>query len=175
MTPLMKRISFALALVLPWSPATTLAWMVQPELGYGLGIAMTPAGDVLTCGHARGADGYDFSIRLHRASDGTDVWHYRADGTGGAAGAVTLDGAGDVIAAGTTASDATADVRVVKLTPDGVPIWTTMIDSATHADDRFQAMAVGPGGDVAGGGTVFITHGIGRPPSLFHTLRRPPT
>ncbi len=161
MTPFRKCLSLALALLLQWSPTTALAWMVQSELGYGLGIAMTPGGGVLTCGHSRGADGeYDFSIRLHRASDGTDVWHYRADGTGGAAGGLTLDGAGDVIAAGTTDSGVSADVRVVKLTTDGVPLWTTTIDSATHEDDRFQAMAVGPGGDVAVTGTFSITYAV---------------
>jgi hypothetical protein len=161
MTPFRKCLPVALALLLPWSPATTLAWMVQPELGYGLGIAMTPTGDVLTCGHSRGADGdYDFSIRLHRASDGTDVWHYRADGTAGAAGDVTLDGAGNVIAAGTTDVGVSADVRVVKLTPDGVPLWTTTIDSATQEDDRLEAMAVGSDGDVAVTGTFAITYGV---------------
>lgn len=161
MTPFTRHLSLAIALLVSWMPATALAWMIQPELGYGLGIAMTPAGDVLTCGHSRSPAGqYDFSIRLHRASDGTDAWHYRADGTGGGAGAVALDGAGDILAAGSTSGATGSDVRVVKLTPAGVPVWTTLVDSETHEDDWFRAMALAPNGDVVVTGTFSITYAV---------------
>ena len=51
-------------LLLLVSPASTRGWVVAPELGYGRSIAITPAGDVLTCGISKAAAGYDFSVRL---------------------------------------------------------------------------------------------------------------
>ncbi len=161
MTRSARYLPAAAALLLLLAPAPARAWVAAPELGYGRGIVLTPAGDVLTCGQSIGTDGYDFSIRLQRAVDGTDLWLYRLDGSAtgfpgsyDSAAEVALDLGGDILAGGSTSNVGTnQDVQVAKLTPDGTALWTRQIDSAAPADDFFEDMAVGPGGDVVVAGT----------------------
>ena len=56
----------------------------------------------------------------------------------------------------------------MKLAPDGTPLWTRAIDSASHEDDGFADMAVAADGDVAVTGTFSITYGVDH---LFSIVR----
>jgi hypothetical protein len=162
------------------APASTQAWVVTPELGFAAEVTLTASGDILSAGDSIGPDAFDFSVRLQTNADGTDLWHYQLDGSapdlGGSfndyAADLALDGAGNVVAAGSTRNTGTKqDLQVVKLGgADGLPIWTQTVDSATHDNDDFSDMALAAGGDVAVTGTFGVTADV-QGPYTFEVAR----
>ena len=105
------------------------AWMVAPELGYGHGIALTAAGDIVSAGESYTPDGGTFTVRLQNPIDGTEHLEVRAGrlrsggrGYNDFAEQVALDAGGDILAGGSTRNTGTnLDVQVVKLAPGRYP------------------------------------------------------
>jgi len=167
---------FATAVVAP----NGAAWVVTPELGYGIGVATMPNGDVLSSGQSNGTDLDDFSVRRQTGLDGTDVWHYTLDGSApdipgsynDFAGDVALDGAGDVIAAGNTRNAGTGlDLQIVKLDAAGVPIWTKTLDSVSSMNDEYRDLAVHSGGDVVVSGVFGVSFSFPATSYTFTVVR----
>jgi hypothetical protein len=134
------------------------AWVTTPELGLAYGVQASPNGDVLSAGESIGPDLLDFSVRLQSGIDGTEIWHYQLDGSAtdvvgsynDFASDVAFDGAGDVIAGGSTRNTGTGrDVQIVKLGgADGIPLWTQVLDAPLHGDDSYSDMTLYASGDV---------------------------
>src|SRR5262249_37886060 len=94
--------------------------------------------------------------------DGTELWRQVINGVGGGiddlAVAVTMDGAGDVVASGKVSGD----FMVVKFSgADGAELWRQKIVSPDLIEDAASSVTVDATGDVIASGTI-VNPGTGR-------------
>jgi len=137
-------------------------YILNPADDFDLAFAVTvdAAGDVVAAGATQTAGtSTDFTVVKLAGPSGAERWRAAIAGSGtgaDAANAVTVDGVGDVVAAGWTDNSGTGgDFTVVKLAgPSGAERWRAAIDGTGTGDDQAWAVAVDGAGDVlAAGGT----------------------
>jgi len=92
------------------------------------------------------------------------AWQATIKGSGGGedrGNAVSVDAAGDVIAAGVVRNKASrADFVVVKRArADGRELWRAVVNGAANGDDQANAVAVDPVGDVVAAGVILSANG----------------
>jgi hypothetical protein len=106
--------------------------------------------------------GMDFTAVKWSGSSGAEQWRAMINGTINGedhAQAVTLDGAGDVVAAGVTGNSGTgADLTAVKLSgASGAELWRALIDGTGEGADQANAVTVDGAGDVVAAGETSNT------------------
>jgi uncharacterized delta-60 repeat protein len=126
------------------------------------------AGDVVAAGFTRNSDTIDdFTIVKLSGLDGTSLWNRFLNSTStdsnDVATAVVVDGAGDVIAAGSTGNRGTGvltnDFSVIKYSGvDGAELWRQVLSGTSTGFDQANAVAVDGAGDVI---TAGVTENIG--------------
>lgn len=130
-------------------------------------IAVDALGNVLVTGLLRGPTGAGYGTVKYDPW-GNQLWLRLAVASFSAAPArLALDGGGNVIVSGTSATSSN-DIVTIKYAPDGNPLWTARYNgllAGISADDR--AVAVG----VDGGGNVVVT---GTSSSDYVTLKYDP-
>src|SRR5262245_43084256 len=136
-------------------------------------IARDAAGDVIV-GVNRGRV---FAIHKLSATTGTDLWVYELDSPGCCPSpdlecvpfAVTVDGNGDVVAAGRTFSSATGfRFTVVKLAGiTGSELWRYQTDGDSAGLDMARAVAVDSANDVLATGRIEKFRGAGLQPDML--------
>lgn len=130
-------------------------------LDFAYAIGLDAVGDVAAAGIGHGVGSEDFTVVKLSGVDGSEQWHYAVSGNDpnfpeGEALAVAFDAAGDVVAAGTTASVGnTLDFTVVKLAGDsGAERWSRSLHGTApwlNADNALQ-IAVDSAGNVLAAG-----------------------
>jgi len=93
------------------------------------------------------------------------LWQQEINGTASSfdgASAVTVDAAGNVVAAGTTVNTNTSnDFTVVKLSgTSGAPLWHQEINGSANSFDDARAVTVDPRGDVIAAGRIIANSGF---------------
>jgi hypothetical protein len=123
-------------------------------------VTVDAAGDVLVAGMTSNAGtGGDFTVVKFSGSSGAERWRAVIDGTGTSndeARAVTVDAAGDAVAAGWTENRGSGlDVTVAKVAgASGAEVWRMALDGAAHRDDQAFAVSVDGVGDVLTAGVT---------------------
>jgi outer membrane protein assembly factor BamB len=124
-------------------------------------VAVDAAGDVLVAGalHHAGTSG-DFAVIKLSGSTGAEIWRFELNGSASdsdEAHAVTVDGAGDVIAAGFLSNGATdRDFAVIKLSGStGTEIWRALVDGSAAEADLAYSVTSDEAGDVIAAGTLW--------------------
>jgi uncharacterized delta-60 repeat protein len=102
----------------------------------------------------------DFTVIKFDGASGAELWRQVINGTANffdEARAVTVDAAGDVVAAGFTTNSSTLfDFTVIKLDgTSGAELWRQIINGTDGLNDRASAVAVDAAGDVVAGGFTF--------------------
>jgi uncharacterized delta-60 repeat protein len=122
-------------------------------------VAVDAAGDVVAAGFTQntGTDPADFTVVKLSGADGTELWRQVINGSANffdQAFAVTVDGAGNVIAAGSIQNTGIFDdFTVVKLSgADGTELWRQVINGTGNVTDRVLAVAVDAAGNVVAAG-----------------------
>ncbi len=126
-----------------------------------LAVAVDAAGNVLAAGLVTniGTDA-DFTVVKFDGSSGVELWRKSIDGSAlfsaDAAFAVTVDAAGDVLAAGRTQNEGAGwDFTVVKFSAlNGTELWRQVIDGTSNDRDEAFAVAVDNAGDVVVAGGI---------------------
>jgi hypothetical protein len=148
--------------------SAAVAWDANVEDGVSgndraLAATMDAAGNVIAAGVTQnsGTGPGDFTIIKLSGVDGTELWRQVIHGTAhgeGRARAVTVDPAGNVIAAGfITNSDTGADFTVIKFNGvTGAELWRQVINGTADSEDQALAVTVGNAGNVIAAG--FITN-----------------
>jgi len=124
-------------------------------------VALDAGGDVIAVGLTQNLGTFrDFTAVKLSGADGGEIWRQVINGSADQfdeAGAVAVDAAGDVVAAGSTTNSETrgTDFIVVKLSgSDGAEIWRRLL---VGGDAAATTVAVDATGDVIAGGS-FQTH-----------------
>ena len=124
-----------------------------------LAITVDAADDVITAGFTQngGTALGDFTIIKSSGVDGTERWRQVINGTANAddrALAVTVDTAGNVIAAGFITNNNTGrDFTVIKLNGrSGAELWRQVINGTANGEDQALAVTVGAAGNVIAAG-----------------------
>jgi outer membrane protein assembly factor BamB len=124
-------------------------------------LARFDGGDVAAAGRLDNTGtNWDFTVARLAGADGAELWRYTANGTSDEseeALAVTVDGSGDVVAAGflRNNSGSSDDLTVVKLAgATGTELWRREITGSTHGSDQAFSVATDSSGDVFVGGFV---------------------
>jgi hypothetical protein len=121
-------------------------------------VAVDGAGDVVAAGlTANSATEVDWFVIKLAGATGTERWRAVVAGTAGGddrAAAVAVDGAGDVVAAGSTFNaDTGLDFTVVKWSGgSGAEQWRAVINGPINGEDQAQAVALDGAGDVVAAG-----------------------
>src|SRR6185436_14623742 len=116
----------------------------ESDLARATAVAVDPAGDVVAAGFKVNffTTPGRFVVIKWSAADGTEVWRYE---TGGEAFALTVDGDGDVIAAGELHDPSARDLGVVKLDgATGTEIWRRTVDDRDSREESAHAVVVDP-------------------------------
>ena len=124
-----------------------------------LAVTIDGAGDVIAAGFTRnaGVGLDDFTVIKSSGVDGTEIWRQVINGSANGndrALAVTIDSAGNVIAAGfTTNSSAGSDFTVIKFDgATGKELWRRAINGTENGDDQAISVTVGGAGNVIAAG-----------------------
>ena len=138
--------------------------------GRMLSVAVDGSGDVVAAGYFDGpsATFSDFAVIKISGATGAEIWRKQIDGTSGNydyAFSVSLDGSGDVVAAGYLNNSGTSDdFTVVKLSgATGAELWRREIDGTANTSDQALGVSFDASGDVIAvghltnisGGTAF--------------------
>jgi hypothetical protein len=125
-------------------------WRQDTNDGFAFALALYPGGDVIAAG--RDGAGFAFAVTRLTGATGAEAWRTVLDDSGFASD-VAIDGAGDVLAAGTVDSGSgVRDLFVVKLSGGtGTELWRR---SFSGTDPSFQTMAEAVAVDAAG--DVFV-------------------
>jgi hypothetical protein len=120
-----------------------------------LAVAVDSSGDAIAVGYLETPTGRDFAVAKFAGLDGARLWSVVVNGTASSsqdeARGVAVDGAGNVVAVGVT-QNATRDLTVIKLDPNGQEIWLKNIDN--NGFDQGVAVALDPNGHVLAAGVV---------------------
>ncbi len=132
-----------------------------------LAVTVDGVGDVVAAGFTQNTGtSRDFTVVKFSGVDGTELWRQVINGTADmfdAALAVTVDGAGDVVAAGFTTNTGTLrDFTVVKFSgADGTELWRQVINGTANDNDEALAVAVDAAGNVVAAGRTRNTATLG--------------
>ncbi len=129
------------------------------HFGEALAVTVDRAGDVVAVGRVTNdVSGIDFVVVKLSGATGAPIWRRDIDGalSNDVALAVTVDGAGDVVASGFFINpDVGADFAVVKLDgANGREIWRRVLGGTAGQADLAVALAVDGAGDVVAAGTL---------------------
>jgi hypothetical protein len=124
-------------------------------------VAVDAAGDVVAAGDIENTS-HDFTVLKLDGASGVERWRQVINGSANSfdqALAVTVDAAGDVVAAGyITNSDTSADFTVLKLDgASGAERWRQVINGSANRLDQALAVTVDTAGDVVAAGTITNT------------------
>ena len=128
-------------------------------------VTFDAAGNVIAAGHIEnsGTD-RDFAV-IKFDPNGTELWRKEIDGTSSSsdrAEAVTVDAAGNVIAAGgITNSGTSRDLAVIKFDPNGTELWRKEINGTLSFSDLATDVTVDAAGNVIAVGDL-INSGTSR-------------
>jgi hypothetical protein len=123
-------------------------------------VTVDGGGDVVAAGSIFSDSGDDFTVVKLSGSSGAELWRYVLNGSANAhdyAWAVTVDGGGDVVAAGFTENSGSGiDFTVVKLSgSSGAELWRRVLNGTANAHgDAAFAVTVDGGGDVVAAGST---------------------
>ena len=123
-----------------------------------LAVTVGGAGNVIAAGFTTNSNtGSDFTVIKFNGASGAELWRQVINGTangGDQALAVTVGGAGNVIAAGyITNPDTGSDFTVIKFNgAKGTELWRQVINGTRNDIDEALGVAVGRGGDVVAAG-----------------------
>jgi hypothetical protein len=144
------------------------------DLGAGRNVAVDSSGDVVVAGYCRGqfdTNGYriaDLYAAKYAAADGTLLWEQRYDGPAKGddyASALALDGSGNVVVTGGSASGASRwnyDYYTAKYaSSDGALLWEKRYNGPANGSDSAKSLALGPNGLVAVTGNSSHNRGEG--------------
>ena len=121
---------------------------------YGFGVAVDNGGNVFVAGASTAINGYSDFATIKYSNGGVPLWtnHYNGPGNREDGGSVvTLDGSGNVIAAGSSSNGTNSDFATIKYSGEGVLLWTNRYDGPGNGADSLAAMGVD------GSGNVFVT------------------
>ena len=143
-------------------------WTSRPAAGVGNAIVLTPEGDAVVAGslptqYPSSSPAGMVAARLAGGTGAAEwVTQVTGDAGGGAATAVALDLASDVLLAGSLRSPSTGDdLAVVKLGgSDGRVLWREVLDGGAKGDDQVVAVAVTPSKQVVIAGNIATTDGL---------------
>jgi hypothetical protein len=135
----------ACSLLLSYSGAW--AWQANINSGWASSVVVDAAGNVVAAGSTNDGTGSAFTVIKYNGVTGREIWRRVFSGTDpdrfDSANAVTLDGAGNVVAAGVTNSGCVVgwdcelvfgDFTVIKLSGvDGTELWRQVIGSASNS------------------------------------------
>jgi outer membrane protein assembly factor BamB len=132
-------------------------WFVQVGVGAALGVAVDPAGDVLAAGQLDN----ELGIVKLRGADGVEMWRTLATGGGGQgqARALTMDSAGNAVAAGFIRAESfRAEYAVLKISgTNGKELWRHQVPSHPFSrNDQAIAVSVDSHDDVVAAGVVAV-------------------
>jgi uncharacterized delta-60 repeat protein len=126
-------------------------------------LAVDSNGNVIVTGNSTGPTGLssyvDFAT-IKYSSAGAPLWTNRYNGPGNDADTavgVAVDGSGNVIVAGSSASGFDVDYVTIKYSSAGVPLWTNRYGAASGSVERARAMTMDSAGDVLVFGTSEIS------------------
>jgi outer membrane protein assembly factor BamB len=125
-----------------------------------LAVAVNGSGTAFAAGLMDGpGTASDLAVAALDGGDGSELWLTTIDGTAHAldeARAIVATGDGAVVVAGILANAGTGgDLALVKLRQtDGSELWREVIDGGVGGDDRLDAIALDPAGDVLAVGSV---------------------
>jgi|GEM_PF-3988015 len=162
----MKSLVMALvgtySLLLSWSEAW--AWEVKIAGGGANAVAVDGVGNVVVAGGILNGNGASsFTVIKFNGVSGAELWRQVIIGTAnsnGGAGAVTVDAAGNVIAAGITnvINYISNTITVVKLDGvSGAELWREDIHGSANGQDSADAIAVDAAGNVVVAGSTVNT------------------
>jgi len=128
-------------------------WRRGIGVGSALAVTVNSAAEVV----AAGSISEDFTVVKLVGATGAELWRQQIRGTAPGvdeASAVTVDGNGDVAAAGFTQNAGTRDdFTVVKVTgADGTELWRRVISGSLNSSDRAFAVSPDSAGDFAAAG-----------------------
>jgi len=126
-------------------------------------VAVDGAGNVVAAGVTQNiGTSLDFTVIKFDGSSGAVLWSKAINGTANSAdvaSAVAVDGAGNVVAAGSTINTGTGgDFTVIKFDgTSGAVLWSKAINGTANAFEEALAVAVDGAGNVAAAGYTFNT------------------
>ena len=125
-------------------------------------LTVDSAGNVIAAGVIRNSDtDRDFTVIKFEGASGAELWRQVITGTGGinddAARAVTVDSAGDVVAAGAIWSDLNKEFIVLKMDgASGTELWRQVI-TGTSSGSMANVVTVDGMGNIVAAGTITNT------------------
>src|SRR5882672_4235862 len=146
--------------------ATAWAWQVNIDGAAHLGdqvhaVTVDPNGDVVAAGTTQNnGTSSDFTVAKLSGATGATIWRRVVAGSAtvpsGEARAITLDAAGNIIAAGFISNvNALQDFAIVKLAgADGTEMWRRVVDGTASMNDLARSIRLDPSGDVVAAGEV---------------------
>jgi hypothetical protein len=129
-----------------------------------LAVTAGGAGNVIAAGFTTNSGtGSDFTVIKFDGNTGTELWRRVINGNANGADhalAITVGGAGNVIAAGyTTSSNTGSDFTVFKFNgSNGAELWRRVINGTRNDIDEALGVAVGRGGNVVAAGYTTNTN-----------------
>jgi len=116
-------------------------------------IVIDSSNNVVVTGASFGEDSTDFYTAKYAGADGALLWEKRYNGGGedrSQTVALTLDAAGNVVVAGSSASsEGNRDAHTIKYAgADGALLWQQRYDGPAHHEDVVRAVAVDGSGNV---------------------------
>ncbi len=119
-------------------------------------VAMDQAGNIFVTGYSQGLSSQDYATIAY-SNGGVPLWTNRYNGPANStdqAGAVTVDGNGDVIVTGRSRSVSSFDdYATIKYSAAGVPLWTNRYNGPANGLDQAVAVAMDGNGDIIVTGT----------------------
>jgi uncharacterized delta-60 repeat protein len=112
------------------------------------GVAVDSSGHVIVTGTSMGITSYNDVVTIKYTSTGATVWTNRYNGSGNAndqPAAVTVDGGGNVIVAGTVFAVGSIDFATIKYSEAGVALWTNLYGGIETGADFATAVVVAGG------------------------------
>ena len=153
------------------STSSAWAWQANINSGWASSVVVDAGGNVIAAGSTNNGTGSAFTVIKYNGVTGTEIWRRVIAGTDpdrfDSANAVTLDGSGNVVAAGVTNSGCVAgwdceivfgDFTVIKFSgADGTELWRQVIGSASNSHgsatyNSANAVAVDRAGNVVAAG-----------------------
>ncbi len=129
------------------------AWQANINSGWASAVVVDTAGNVIAAGSTNNGTGSAFTVIKYNGVTGREIWRRVISGTVAdsynSANAVTVDGAGNVVAAGVTNSGcadscdfSVGDLTVIKFSgADGTELWRAGINgSAANSNNYANAV-----------------------------------
>jgi len=135
----------------------TFSGLTPNSYDYPVDAVVDAAGDLYVVAQTQAESvniGVEWITLKFAGSDGAPLWEQRYHGTGTFGGPLprdmTITAAGEIVVTGWARDDAAwVDLGVVKYSADGAELWARQLSSPGFHADAAEAVAVGPGGEVA--------------------------